>query len=62
MEDQRRRTLVALERRFAQAKSEVQSQQHKSKKRPAEDNKTFFVDSQVNKPLSISSSIKGFIF
>ncbi|KAG6430467.1 hypothetical protein SASPL_108535 [Salvia splendens] len=42
MEDQRRRTLKALERRFAQANSEVQSQQHKSKKRPAEDKKTFF--------------------
>ena len=53
MEDQRRRTLEALERRFAQ---------HKSKKRPAEDKKTFFVSLPVNKPLSISSSKKGSSF
>ncbi|XP_042054222.1 uncharacterized protein LOC121798991 isoform X2 [Salvia splendens] len=59
MEDQRRRSLEALERRFSQAKSEVQSQQQMSKKRPAEDKKTFFVDSPLNKPLSISSSKKG---
>ncbi|KAK6146976.1 hypothetical protein DH2020_017888 [Rehmannia glutinosa] len=38
MEDQRRRTLEALERRFAQAKAETQAQeQQKSKKRPIED-------------------------
>ncbi|KAL1549479.1 ribonuclease P [Salvia divinorum] len=69
MQDQRTRTLEALERRFAQAKSEVQSQQQKSKKRPVEDKKTFFVPVEslpvdsvihpVNKPISISSSKKG---
>ncbi|KAL0288813.1 UNVERIFIED_CONTAM: hypothetical protein Scaly_2718700 [Sesamum calycinum] len=37
MEDQRKRTLEALERRFAQAKAELQTQQQRSKKRPAED-------------------------
>ncbi|KAL1566093.1 ribonuclease P [Salvia divinorum] len=65
MDDQRRRTMEALERRFAQAKSEVQSQQPKSKKRPAEDKKpvsasveSLNVDSPAVKPLSISSSKK----
>ncbi|XP_047973875.1 ribonuclease MRP protein subunit POP4 isoform X1 [Salvia hispanica] len=66
MEDQRRRTMEALERRFAQAKSEVQTQQQKSKKRPAEDKKpvsvsveSLNVDSPAVKPLSVSSSKKG---
>ncbi|XP_057779041.1 ribonuclease MRP protein subunit POP4 isoform X2 [Salvia miltiorrhiza] len=66
MEDQRRRTLEALERRFAQAKSEVQSQKQNSKKRPAEDKKTVALhveslsaDSPINKPLSKSSSKRG---
>lgn len=66
MEDQRRRTLEALERRFAQAKAEVQTQQQKSKKRPAEDKEKVAsnvesspADSAVKKPFSDSSSRKG---
>ena len=58
--------MEALERRFAQAKSEVQTQQQKSKKRPAEDKKpvsvsveSLNVDSPAVKPLSVSSSKKG---
>lgn len=67
MEDQRRRTLEALERRFAQTEAEVQLQQQKSKKRPAEDKKTVALnvesssaDSPVTRPLSKSSTKKGF--
>ncbi|KAH6801640.1 ribonuclease P family protein [Perilla frutescens var. frutescens] len=66
MEDQRRRTLDALERRFAQAEAEVQSQQQKSKKWPTEDKKkvdlpvkNLSADSSVNTPLPKSSSRKG---
>lgn len=65
MEDQRRRTMEAIERRFAQAKAEVHSQQHKSKKRPAEHQnevlrvKSFPADSPINRPLPKSSSRKG---
>lgn len=70
MEDQRRRTLEALERRFAQAKAEVvqtqQTQQQRSKKRPFENKQKITsnvepssADSAVKKPFSQSSSRKG---
>lgn len=67
MEDQRKRTLEALERRFAQAKAEVvQTQQQRSKKRPSEYKEKIAsnvelssADSAVKKPFSQSSSRKG---
>ncbi|KAI3474678.1 hypothetical protein Pfo_029863 [Paulownia fortunei] len=66
MEDQRRRTMEALERRFAQAKAELQTQQQKSKKRPIEDKERVAsniepssADSRVKKPFSDASSRKG---
>lgn len=70
MEDQRRRTLEALERRFAQAKAEVvktqQTQEQRSKKRPFENKEKIALnvepssaDSAVKKPFSQSSSRKG---
>ncbi|KAL0409883.1 UNVERIFIED_CONTAM: hypothetical protein Slati_3578000 [Sesamum latifolium] len=66
MEDQRKRTLEALERRFAQAKAEVQTQQQRSKKRPAEDKErvasnieSSSPDSTVKKSFSGTPSKKG---
>ncbi|PIN18476.1 Ribonuclease P [Handroanthus impetiginosus] len=66
MEDQKRRTMEALERRFAQAKSELQTQQQKGKKRSIEDNERVATNSQspsadstVKKPFSSTSSKKG---
>lgn len=58
--------MEAIERRFAQAKAEVHSQQQKSKKRPAEDQnevglhvESLSADARVNRPLPKSSSRKG---
>ncbi|KZV26155.1 hypothetical protein F511_06322 [Dorcoceras hygrometricum] len=48
MENQRKLTMEALERRFAQAKEEFHAQQQKSKKRPIED--TDPVPSNVERP------------
>ncbi|KAL8480586.1 hypothetical protein ACS0TY_027219 [Phlomoides rotata] len=67
MEDQRKRTQEALERRFAQAKAEVvQTQQRRSRKRPSEykekitsNDEPSSADSAVKKPFSQSSSRKG---
>lgn len=66
MGDQRTRTLEALERRFAQAEAELQTQQLKGKKRPIEDKerlasktKSSFADSRVKKPFSSVSSKRG---
>ncbi|XP_073146587.1 ribonuclease MRP protein subunit POP4 [Henckelia pumila] len=56
MEDQRKRTLEALERRFAQAKEEFHAQQRKSKKRPIED--TNPVTSDVERPPADNVVIK----
>ncbi|KAL6534212.1 hypothetical protein OROHE_013137 [Orobanche hederae] len=55
MEDQKKRTLEALERRFAQAKAEVHTQQHKGKKRPIADTKR--VASNTESP-SVDSTLK----
>ncbi|KAK4396321.1 hypothetical protein Sango_1468700, partial [Sesamum angolense] len=69
MEDQRKRTLEALERRFAQAKAELQTQQQKSKKRPAEVKERVVAniessspDSTVKKSFSSTPSRKGNFF
>ncbi|KAL0309754.1 UNVERIFIED_CONTAM: hypothetical protein Sradi_5917700 [Sesamum radiatum] len=69
MEDQRKRTLEALERRFAQAKAELQTQQQRSKKRPAEDKErvasnieSSSPDSTVKKSFSSTPSRKGNFF
>lgn len=58
--------MEAIERRFAQAKAEVHSQQQKSKKRPADDQnevglhvESLSTDARVNRPLPKSSSRKG---
>ncbi|XP_073017483.1 ribonuclease MRP protein subunit POP4-like [Primulina eburnea] len=66
MEDQRKRTLEALERRFAQAKEEFHAQQQKTKKRPMEDTnpatsdvKRPPADNVVIKPSLKTSSRKG---
>ncbi|KAL6574806.1 hypothetical protein OROMI_012091 [Orobanche minor] len=66
MEDQKKRTLEALERRFAQAKAEVHTQQHKGKKRPIADTKRVAsntespsVDSTLKRPSFDASSKKG---
>ncbi|KAL6574809.1 hypothetical protein OROMI_012094 [Orobanche minor] len=55
MEDQKKRTLEALERRFAQGKAEVHTQQHKGKKRPIADTKR--VASNTESP-SVNSTLK----
>ncbi|GER54321.1 galactosylgalactosylxylosylprotein 3-beta-glucuronosyltransferase, partial [Striga asiatica] len=59
MEEQKRRTLEAIERRFAQAKAEVQTQQQRSKKRPikemervASNTDSPSADSRLKKPVS----------
>ncbi|KAL6574808.1 hypothetical protein OROMI_012093 [Orobanche minor] len=66
MEDQKKRTLEALERRFAQAKAEVHTQQHKGKKRPIADTERVAsniespsVDSTLKRPSFDASSKKG---
>ncbi|KAL3642549.1 hypothetical protein CASFOL_013364 [Castilleja foliolosa] len=65
MEDQKRRTLEALERRFAQAKTEVENKQHKTKKRPIEvEDKVANIESSVadstpKKPRRDASARKG---
>ncbi|KAL6507943.1 hypothetical protein OROGR_024138 [Orobanche gracilis] len=66
MEYQNKRTLQALERRFAQAKAEVQTQQHKGKRRPIADTKRVasttespYVDSALKRPWFDASSKKG---
>ncbi|KAL6521025.1 hypothetical protein OROGR_017594 [Orobanche gracilis] len=66
MEDQKKRTLEALKRRFAQAKAEVDTQQHKGKKRPIADTKRVAsntespsVDSTLKRPSFDASSKKG---
>lgn len=68
MEDQRTRTMEALERRFAQAKAELETQQQKSKKKSIEDkgrvvsnNESSPADTKVKvkRPFSNSSSRKG---
>lgn len=68
MDDQRKRTLEALERRFAQAEAELHKKQHKSKKRPIEDTgkassniESLSADMAVKKPCSSASSRKGFL-
>ncbi|KAL8039492.1 hypothetical protein ABFX02_10G040600 [Erythranthe guttata] len=58
MEDQKRRTLEALERRFAQAKAEHQTQQLKGKKRPIEDK--VVVASNIESPSAVSTVKKTF--
>lgn len=62
MEDQRMRTMEALERRFAQAKAELQTQQKKGKKRSVEDIErdsskveSSPAESKIKKPSSDSS-------
>ncbi|CAA0830474.1 ribonuclease P family protein [Striga hermonthica] len=59
MEEQKRRTMEAIERRFAQAKAEVQTQQRRSKKRPIEEMERVAsdvdspsADSRLRKPVS----------
>ncbi|GFP83750.1 ribonuclease p protein subunit p29 [Phtheirospermum japonicum] len=66
MEDQKRRTLEALERRFAQAKTEVENKQHKTKKRLTEDKQKVASNiefssahSTSKKPRQDASSRKG---
>ncbi|KAL3639180.1 hypothetical protein CASFOL_017087 [Castilleja foliolosa] len=65
MDDQKRRTLEALERRFAQSKSEIENKQHKTKKRPIEvEDKVANIessnaDSTSKKPRLDASAIKG---
>ncbi|GFP81477.1 ribonuclease p protein subunit p29 [Phtheirospermum japonicum] len=56
MEDQKRRTLEALERRFAQAKTEVENKKHKAKKRPIEDKQN--VASNIESSSALSTSKK----
>ncbi|CAA2987226.1 ribonuclease P subunit p29 [Olea europaea subsp. europaea] len=66
MDDQRKRTLEALERRFAQAEAELHKMQHKSKKRQIEDTgktssniESLSADMEAKKPCSSASSRKG---
>lgn len=66
MDDQRKRTLEALERRFAQAEAELHKKQHKSKKKQTEDTgkassniESLSSDTAVRKPCSSASSRKG---
>ncbi|KAL0375112.1 UNVERIFIED_CONTAM: hypothetical protein Sradi_3426900 [Sesamum radiatum] len=60
MEDQRKRTLEALERRFAQAKAELQTQQQRSKKRPAEDKERVASNIESSSPDSaVKKSFSG---
>ncbi|KAL3819563.1 hypothetical protein ACJIZ3_005468 [Penstemon smallii] len=66
MEDQRKRTLEALERRFAQAEAEIRTQQQKSKKRPVQDKDKLAstiesspANTATKKPFPNTSSRKG---
>ncbi|XP_011094699.2 uncharacterized protein LOC105174335, partial [Sesamum indicum] len=59
MEDQRKRTLEALERRFAQAKAELQTQQQRSKKRPAEDKERIASNIESSSPDSTVKKSSG---
>ncbi|KAL2554706.1 ribonuclease P family protein [Forsythia ovata] len=66
MDDQRKRTLEALERRFAQAEADLHIKQQKSKKRPIEDTRkatssieSISADTVFKKPCYSTSSRKG---
>lgn len=58
MEEQKKRTLDALQRRFAQAEAEVHIQQQKAEKRPREDHDRInhrVKDSLTDAPVASSS-------
>lgn len=71
LQDQKKRTSDALQRRFALAEAELRVQQQKNKKRPHEENKEVTLDvisssadvtDALLKPSSNASSKKGFLF